>query len=117
MANNHKSIGEIYLEATGQALRPQDLSLVTKFANAVRKSVEDDLKSAQHTRIRELECVVADLTEQAKESSDKVTLYDALRAMHWTDNQLTVINATDAKLGCQTYSGDMLDEVIRKYVE
>jgi hypothetical protein len=44
-------------------------------------------------------------------------LYAALRAMHWSDGRLAVVQASDLTNGIQTYSGDMLDEAIKAYME
>jgi hypothetical protein len=44
-------------------------------------------------------------------------LYAALRNMHWSDKKLAVVEAKDLKLGVQTYSGDMLDAAIERYVK
>lgn len=43
----------------------------------------------------------------------KAALYDKLRAMHWSeDAPYCVISTKDLTLGVQTYTGDMLDEIL-----
>lgn len=44
-------------------------------------------------------------------------LYLWLRSQHWTDETLVVIRAKDVPLGVQTFSTNLLDEVIRKEME
>lgn len=43
-------------------------------------------------------------------------LYAALRAMHWHDGKLAVIEAKALTLGVHTYSGAMLDQAIARYL-
>jgi hypothetical protein len=38
--------------------------------------------------------------------------YRKLRAMHWTDTQLCVVDTFTVNVGVQTYSGELLDKAI-----
>lgn len=64
----------------------------------------------------ERRAALAQAAPDIAELKAKADLYDALRAMHWYDKKLAVVQSKNLVLGTQTYSGDMLDEEIRRWL-